>query len=455
MVRRVLGVLLVVLGAASIVLGVLSATSWRTSDTVTVTTPSADVPVVVVEPGVAGIVDRVVDLTVTAADPTQTVTIVTARDVDADGWIGDAGVQRVEDLADWTELVTTTTEGEQEVPDPAVSDMWLKVQQAEGSIELEDFRAPEDRTVLMVVRDGTDGPAPTVSFTWHRDVATPYLMPLVGAGIAAVVLGIGLVVSSFVGRPSRAARAAEKERRRQGAAGVAVDEDRDTVILSRVTDGDADAPVRTSIAEGAAAAEAAGEPGDPTPSTLTRRELRALRAQSQAADLEVIAAGIGPASDDLASPDAPEAYADWLRSEEGGEAGAAAAGAAGAASDVSRGEAWRRRWGVGPAEETDGDAGADDGDDAAGDDTDVEERAAVEASEAFDDAEAEADDAGTDDAEAEVSETEDAPEPPDGDSQEASSDVDEAGDAERDGDEHEQHGDEHGDEAHHEGGEER
>ncbi|MBN8884008.1 MAG: hypothetical protein J0H73_17085, partial [Salana multivorans] len=149
MVRRVLGVLLVVLGAASIVLGVLSATSWRTSDTVTVTTPSADVPVVVVEPGVAGIVDRVVDLTVTAADPTQTVTIVTARDVDADGWIGDAGVQRVEDLADWTELVTTTTEGEQEVPDPAVSDMWLKVQQAEGSIELEDFRAPEDRTVLM------------------------------------------------------------------------------------------------------------------------------------------------------------------------------------------------------------------------------------------------------------------------------------------------------------------
>lgn len=453
MVRRVLGVLLVVLGAASIVLGVLSATSWRTSDTVTVTTPSADVPVVVVEPGVAGIVDRVVDLTVTAADPTQTVTLVTARDVDADGWIGDAGVQRVEDLADWTELLTTTTEGEQEVPDPAVSDMWLKVQQAEGAIELEDFRAPEDRTVLMVVRDGTDGPAPTVSFTWHRDVATPYLMPLVGAGIAAVVLGIGLVVSSFVGRPSRAARAAEKERRRQGAAGVAVDEDRDTVILSRVTDGDADAPVRTSIAEGAAAAEAAGESGDPTPSTLTRRELRALRAQSQAADLEVIAAGIGPASDDLASPDAPEAYAGWLRSEEGGEAEAeaAVAGAAGAASDVSRGEAWRRRWGVGPAEETDGDAGADEeagADDEAGadgavvDEIDVEERAAVEA-----------DDAGTTDGDAEATEV--APESPEGDSQEASSDVDEAGDGERDGDDHEKRDDEHGDEAHHEGGEER
>ncbi|WP_454301413.1 hypothetical protein [Salana multivorans] len=209
-VRRVLGILLILLGTASIVLGVLSATSWRTSDTVTATSSPAEVPLVLIEPGVAGIVDPVVDITITPAEPTQTVTLITARDADAEGWIADAAVQRIENLADWTELVTSTTEGVQEIPDPTVSDMWIKVEQVEGTLELDNFRAPEDRTVLLIARDGASGPAPTVSFTWQRDVATPYLMPLVGAGIAAVVLGIGLVVSSFVGRTPRREDEAEQ-----------------------------------------------------------------------------------------------------------------------------------------------------------------------------------------------------------------------------------------------------
>lgn len=338
MVRRVLGILLILLGATSIGLGVASATAWRTSDRVTATTPSADVPLVLIEPGVAGIVNPVVDLTITPAEPGQTVTLITARDTDAEGWIGDAAVQRVENLADWTDLVTTTTEGTQEIPDPAVSDMWLKVEQVEGPLDLRSFRAPEDRTVLLIARDGASGPAPTVSFTWKRDVATPYLMPLVGAGLAGVVLGIGLFVSSFVGRPTRTAPADEV-----GAAPAAIDpEDRDTVTLPRVVDSDRE----TVILPGAAATTPADddEGGDDEPVTLTRRELRALRAKAQEADLEVIAAGIAPAVDDLSSPDVPESYPGWLRAQEAETPGASSSSSR---SESTPGQAWRERWGVG------------------------------------------------------------------------------------------------------------
>ena len=372
MVRRVLGILLILLGTASIVLGVLSATSWRTSDTVTATSSPAEVPLVLIEPGVAGIVDPVVDITITPAEPTQTVTLITARDADAEGWIADAAVQRIENLADWTELVTSTTEGVQEIPDPTVSDMWIKVEQVEGTLELDSYRAPEDRTVLLIARDGASGPAPTVSFTWQRDVATPYLMPLVGAGIAAVVLGIGLVVSSFVGRTPRREDEAEQVEPSEGqeleplaagtasTAGTAGDEDRDTVILGRSESDEDEQAQQDGEQAGTEAAEGEAAPGGAAPgegmTPLTRRQLRALRAKRQEADLEVIAAGIAPASDDLASPDAPESYPGWLRSNEGEETGETRVVV------VPGGDAWRRRWGVGPETNEDGtdDAGNDD-----------------------------------------------------------------------------------------------
>lgn len=361
MVRRILGIVLIVLGAAAIVLGVLSATKWRTSDIVTATTPTAEVPAIVIEPGVAGIVNPQVEIEIRAADPEQTVTLVTARDVDIDGWLEGSAMQRIQDVTDWDVVHATVIEGEQTVPDPLTSDMWTKVEQGDGELTL-DITAPQDRTQLMVVRDGDAGPAPSVTFTWHREVTTPYLKPLVWSGAGAAVLGLILLVWSLLPgtrRSLRRKKAARLERRAGGSAGVAAEAEAEAADGSGGADG---AGEGTEGAEGVTAAGPAPE-RDPGPATaetavLTRRQLRALRSAQPDKPVEEIVAGIGAADTAQQAPDAPEAYPGWLREpveggavEGDGEATQSPQAEEGVAGSTRSGaEEWRRRWGVSRSE---------------------------------------------------------------------------------------------------------
>ncbi|WP_108717885.1 hypothetical protein [Miniimonas sp. S16] len=350
MARRVVGMLLMLLGAASITLGILSATQWRTSDVVTVTTPQADVPYVVVEPGVAGIVNRFVTITVTADSPDQAVAVIFGRDVDVDGWVADAGVQHVTGLADWDALTTEETEGVGDAPDPVGSDMWLRTEQGTGEVSFQ-WDVPQDRTVLLVARDGSAGPAPTVSFTWERDVETPYLVPLVAAGVAALVIGLGVLIWSFAARTPRTDGGPDgPSAGGSGAEGADSASSADAALVGAGTGATAAA---ASDGDGAASGEARSALSDPGPETvetqiLTRRQLRQLRAvEAGEKPVEEIAAGIAAAPEVASAPDAPDAYPSWLRQggDGGGEAGATAPNAA-AEEAGGDSDAWRRRWGV-------------------------------------------------------------------------------------------------------------
>src|SRR5699024_12427570 len=53
-----------------------------------------------------------------------------------------------------------------------------------------DWNQVDGRWMMLVASDGSH-PAPTVSMTWNRNVATPLVLPLIIAG--AVVFLIGLV----------------------------------------------------------------------------------------------------------------------------------------------------------------------------------------------------------------------------------------------------------------------
>lgn len=392
MLRRVAGIVLVVLGAVAVTLGALSATAWRTSDVVTARTQPADVPFVVVEPGVGSIVNRLVDVTITAADPDQTITLIEGRDVDVDAWLAEIEVQRVTGLTDWETLTTTVgattaqapeatespaegeateapaegeateapaegeatetpAEGEAttaEIPDPVGNDMWLSTEQATGEISY-TWTVPDDRTELLIVRGSADGPAPSVAFTWKREVATPYLLPLAASGVAGIVVGFGLILSSTkknreaLAAADEAAKDEESETEEPKAEEPKGDQPADTPSSAESpADGEGSG---SGVAAAKATVGAAGD--DPGPATaetkiLTRRQLRALREQDRVEEIAGLTGEIEAASAIPPATDAPGSYPAWLRSEQTEESTADAA----ADLPTSSADAWRRRWGV-------------------------------------------------------------------------------------------------------------
>ncbi|GMA30709.1 hypothetical protein [Litorihabitans aurantiacus] len=339
MVRRITGIVVALLGITAIVLGVLSATQWRTSDTVTATSPSADVPFVVVEPGVAGVNAPDVDVRITAADPEQQVTLITGRDVDVDAWLDGLAQQRLTDVVDWETFVVTDVEGESaDVPSPVGSDMWTTTEQAAGELAFSQEVA-QDRQVMLVVRDGAEGPAPTVSFTWQREVTTPYYEPLVYGGAAGVVVGLALIAWSFVKRRRPAAETAGEPEAAAAAAESGDDGDATAPVAPDGAEGVAvdDAPTTVLGAVPAAIATESDSHDPPTAETavLTRRQRRelrnsgvevdgpgaydGLRERLAAVDVERIASDIAPAQEKSPPTDAPDAYPGWLRAQQAAE----------------------------------------------------------------------------------------------------------------------------------------
>lgn len=438
MVRRIVGITLVVLGIAAVVLGILSATTWRTSEVVSATHESAEVPFVVVEPGVAGIVNDQVDITVTAAAEDQAIAVIEGRDVDVEGWIDDLPYLAITGLADWEDLTTQVveaTEGEAEdgaegegsegegsegegsegegsagegaedgeasgaeIPSPLGSDMWTQIREGEGELEFSWFQ-PEDRTVLFIARDGQEGPAPTVTLTWQREVSTPYVMPLTAGGTAAVVVGLALLVWSFLPARRRAEEGAEEHDDATGSDGsasveektagdgavnaggaatsaaVAADGDSSTTGASTADASTTDSTeattsdTSTSPTNGDAGAAPAAAP------RLTRRQIREMRRvhgeDASTAELEAIAAeiplGDSAAPGTAAKPvtDAATDYPAWLRGDADGSTaeGEAEPGEPRPRVSIADASAWRRRWGVSspseaasqvPGPETDG-----------------------------------------------------------------------------------------------------
>ena len=340
MVRRIAAIVLVLLGAASIVLGVLSATAWRTSDVVSVTSTAIDTPLVVVDPGVPTIVNDSVEVTVTAATPEQAVTVIEGRDVDIIGWIADGAYQRITGLPDWDVLTTEVVEGVAEVPSPVGNDMWLSTQQGTGELTW-TMTATDERIALLIPRDGATGPAPTVTFTWSREVATPYRDPLVGGGIAGIVVGLALGAWSIVAgrRRKLAADQARIEAERVAAVDAAKQDPESTAILAptlarQAEQNEAELPPaeetltrrqRRALAATTAAAAAAAasdkartesEAGEGSESEPSQSQTEPEAAEELVA-VEDIATAITAAPEEAGAPDSPEAYPAWLRTAEG------------------------------------------------------------------------------------------------------------------------------------------
>lgn len=190
MLRRIISIVLAVLGVVVIALAIASATVWRSSDAVTATLPGPpDLPLVVTDAGVLEMVAD--DVTVVAQAPDGVpLTLVVGRESDVAAWVADAAHLRVTGLASWTTLSSVRVEGTAEVLSPAGSDMWVVEVTGNGSATLE-WTHPGGRWSLLAATDGT-APAPQVTLAWPQEVATPFLVPGIVAGSILLLGGLGL-----------------------------------------------------------------------------------------------------------------------------------------------------------------------------------------------------------------------------------------------------------------------
>lgn len=260
--RYVLPAVIIVIGLITGMFGVLQKTVWAPDDQRTATVQLDEPgPVVVIEPGVLNLYPTPAQLTATAADPAQEITISRTTKENADSWVGASDVTRITGLQDETTLAAQTTtggegapeapeadttegateepaedgeaqEGEEAqeadpeelatVPAPGGSDLWESTESGEGTVTL-DFDEDAQRTAFVI---GTDGEAPAaqeISLTWPNDTSTPWALPLllVGGGIVLVGLIMGFFSLRTQKREAERRRARQERRRKLAETGAA------------------------------------------------------------------------------------------------------------------------------------------------------------------------------------------------------------------------------------------
>lgn len=409
MTRRIISVALIVLGLAAVLAAIASATIWRPTDTATLSLPSRpDTPVVITDPGVLDAVDPDVTVRATAPDG-EPVTLAVGRTADVEAWLADAPHQRVTGLASWEELEVTSEagsdagqddsgqddsaqndsgqdgadDGDQSVPDPSGSDLWVTEETGTGNAELEWSAADagDGRWSLLAATDGTE-PAPNLTLTWSVEPRTPWLVPGIIAGAVLILIGLGLLVlQAMTGRRQRERAAAVAARSDETAVLTAVDEPREHGRHSnrpgrrrrgrRAAEEDATSQDRTTAAprelDDAGVARGAGI----VPASATASEHRAQREPEPAAAADADA----PESEQDTATTSP--VDDTVRTDESAESGSLPeTEVAPVPDETTSASGWRALWGFGgsaAAGQGDGEAGSGQGTDGGAVDRDTDE----------------------------------------------------------------------------------
>ncbi len=225
MIRRILAIVLIVLGLGTIGAAIASATVWKPDSTVTVPLPSEpDVNYVISEPGVLNIVNETVKVRVVAQDGESPVFLGMGRTADVEAWVAESDHGAITGLQTWDSLnyqkidgvepetededgEETAEEEEPEPANPADSDMWVEQVNGVGELTYTWEEVP-GRWSMIVATDGTS-PAPMVEFTWEREVPTPALIPGILVGSVLTLLGFVLLALDVLARRKLRAIGAE------------------------------------------------------------------------------------------------------------------------------------------------------------------------------------------------------------------------------------------------------
>ncbi|MDO5722900.1 MAG: hypothetical protein Q4P33_00655 [Flaviflexus sp.] len=206
--RRLIGAVLLIVGAAIFILGIGSASWWKPPTEIEATTHSTSTAgIIATEPGVLELVDNEVE--VTASAPGTRVDMVVARTERARLWLGQTPYVSVTGLEDWETLKTEDPAEPAKPAEPEESEDPENTEESDEALELEgsdlfipeNFFTGEDHAdVTLSVPEGdfsliavsADGTTPSLTLTWHRQVETPLTMPLIISGIILAAAGAAL-----------------------------------------------------------------------------------------------------------------------------------------------------------------------------------------------------------------------------------------------------------------------
>ena len=198
------------IAVACVVLGVLNATIWKPSREIVATATVSGTRYVVTDPGVLGLVDDRVSMTVKSKNAEATVCVAEGSMKDITGWISGNPYVRVTGLSEWTALSVTDAEaqgsdlsGEGDVAF-ADSDMWTAVSCDTGAVTLKT--TDEDASRVALVDLGEDDVSATVTMDWVRQSVPDFAMPFYFAGGICVVLAV-LCASVFAMSPHKRRKA--------------------------------------------------------------------------------------------------------------------------------------------------------------------------------------------------------------------------------------------------------
>jgi hypothetical protein len=204
-VQRLLAVLLVLVGLIGLALGRLGDTVWapdtETTASVTLEDPG---PAVVIDPGVLYVGGEEGEVTIEGASD---VSVITASNGDIDAYLDGVHHTRITGASDWSTLSTEDVDpdGEAEISDPTSSDLWRSVDTSESpyTLDVHEFWAGENGEneqvyrALLIVADGTEPGAESVSITWPVDAENEWVPYAYAGGAAVAVIGLVLLVVSL------------------------------------------------------------------------------------------------------------------------------------------------------------------------------------------------------------------------------------------------------------------
>lgn len=206
--QRLLAVLLILIGVIGLVLGRLGETTWapptETTATVELSSPG---PAVVIDPGVLYVGGQKGEVTI---EGSSDVSLITADNSDIEAYLADTAYTRITGASDWSTLSTEAVnpEGATELSDPTGSDLWRTVETKPSpyTVEIADFAAEEHGDnqqayrAILVVTDGTEAGADSVSITWPVENENEWVPFAYAGGAAIAVIGLVLLVVSIGGR---------------------------------------------------------------------------------------------------------------------------------------------------------------------------------------------------------------------------------------------------------------
>lgn len=190
------------LAVACIVLGVLNATEWKPSTSVTASASVSGSRYIVTDPGVLPLVDKQTKLTVSTTGSSVDVCIAVGSAKDVAGWIAGESYTRITGLADWTTLSTdkARAQGSADTSENPVamedSDMWISARCGTREVSLnvdEQDLGPTETNVALIdlgAKKNAD-----IAMHWTRTTVPDFAMPFY---LCAVLLAIMAVLSASV-----------------------------------------------------------------------------------------------------------------------------------------------------------------------------------------------------------------------------------------------------------------